>query len=473
MHDLNSYQNTQDTIFSAITSKLSGSVCVYRISGNRALEFYKITSYKKNQPPHGSSLYLNIYSTESLADILDQVLIIYFKSPRSFTGEDVVEVSLHNSPYITHEFEKILKDFFGFRQSVAGEFLYRAFVNQKISIDQANAVDLLIKSQTKKMHGVAIRSMSSENNLVVKKIKDDIFKILCLIEANIDFSDQEIPNETVDLIAKSLNNIKLKAKEVIASNDVVGKIKNGINVCIIGSPNAGKSSLINAIYGEKVSIVSEKAGTTRDVVSKNIIIGGYSVNLFDTAGIRDGSIDDIEEEGILMARDVAKNADIRIFLFEPNSHKQDYSVELLEEFLKDGDFVLQSKCDIARDHEFQNFKIFIKSFADEKSKKVNITSVTVLEKNSILSFIDALIGSLDLIVGTLENCMILSDRQCDFFNKAFLELDSIDLSLINQDLEIIAEILRVSMKYFDKVDGFGKSHDDLLGSIFSNFCIGK
>jgi tRNA modification GTPase len=471
MHDLNSYQNTQDTIFSAITSKLSGSVCVYRISGNRALEFYKITSYKKNQPPHGSSLYLNIYSTESLADILDQVLIIYFKSPRSFTGEDVVEVSLHNSPYITHEFEKILKDFFGFRQSVAGEFLYRAFVNQKISIDQANAVDLLIKSQTKKMHGVAIRSMSSENNLVVKKIKDDIFKILCLIEANIDFSDQEIPNETVDLIAESLNNIKLKAKEVIASNDVVGKIKNGINVCIIGSPNAGKSSLINAIYGEKVSIVSEKAGTTRDVVSKNIIIGGYSVNLFDTAGIRDGSIDDIEEEGILMARDVAKNADIRIFLFEPNSHKQDYSVELLEEFLKDGDFVIQSKNDMISGGEFETFKSFVRSSIGKK--KINITSITVLEKNSILSFIDALIGSLDLIVGTLENCMILSDRQCDFFNKAFVELDSIDLSLINQDLEIIAEILRVSMKYFDKVDGFGKSHDDLLGSIFSNFCIGK
>ncbi len=437
------YNNLSDTIFAPITSRFSGAVCVFRISGNDAtlLETFLSTKNLKSN----FSTFARVF--DESGEILDEAVVVYFKSPKSFTGQDCIEISLHQSQYIFDKFCDILTKNLGFRVAFRGEFLYRAFVNQKVSLSKAESIDILIKSQTKSQHTLAIRGI---DNIISRQYQiwyDEMVKLYSLIEANIDFSDQEIPAETIAYIANSLKNLQNKMEESV-KNDAFSKIIDGVNIAILGKVNAGKSSLINAICNKKVSIVSEKAGTTRDIVSFKIDVGGYLVNILDTAGIRFDSEDEIEKEGVEMALDAAKSADIRIFVCE----KGEFDSKIKQDLHQEGDILVCSKFDICED------------FSDESFIKISTKNAFGLDV-LMLQIKEKIEKKLNI----MDENFAISDRHKAILKKACEVISLID---IEDSIEILAEDFRILLNTMGEIFGY-KSNDDILGNIFSKFCIGK
>lgn len=441
----NSYTNPSRTIFAPITSRFSGAVCVFRISGEKASDIFAIFSQKNIKP--NVATFCKIFDN---GEILDETIVIYFKSPKSFTGEDCVEVSIHQSGYIFERFSQILIEL-GFDLAKPGEFLYRAFLNQKISLAKAENIDMLIKSQTKSQHKIAIRGMSDEISEKYSIWRDEVVKLYSLIEANIDFSDQEIPSETINYITNSLEKIQNEVKNLLKQGKNK-KIIDGFNVAILGKVNAGKSSLINAICQRKISIVSEKAGTTRDVVCAKIDIGGYLVNILDTAGIRfDEDIDEIEKEGIELAISAAESSDVRIFVCEHGAVDKDF----VSKFFKEGDIFVFSKLDTFKGLDDKKYDNFLK--------------ISVKNEISVLTLIDKIKENIEKKMEDFENSFAISDRQISILSSACDALLRIDMG---SSIEILAEDFRILISIFGEIFGY-VSNDEILGNIFSKFCIGK
>jgi len=437
-----SIYNLKDTIFAPITSKFSGSVCVFRISGNRACDILSNLS-AKNITPNQAIFSKLFYENRK---ILDECVVTFFQFPKSFTGEDCIEVSLHGSEYIYNEFIKLLTKNFNFRFASNGEFLYRALVNQKIDILKAESIDALIKSCTEKQHKFAIRQGDDENRKIYQNWYQEFISIYSLVESNIDFSDQEIPESTMEQIKDGILKIKNEMSFMLGSKSQK-KIFDGINIAILGLPNAGKSSLLNALCKENIAIVSNTAGTTRDLISTKIDIDGYLVNILDTAGIRKDSKDEIEIEGIRRAISAVKIADIRIFVFEYGIINQ----ELYDTYHQESDIIIASKCDI-------------KMEKNEKYIKVSTTKNLGIDE-----LISALKKSIEKILPNVNEDICISDRQKNILCKCFeviQNLHNID------EIECFAQDLRDIISYMGEIFGY-TSIDDILGNIFSKFCIGK
>ena len=458
-----------DAIIALSTASGAGAIAVIRISGDRSIglcdQNFKSVSGKKliNQSTHTIHLGHIIKDDKEL----DEVLVSVFKNPNSYTGENVIEISCHGSPYIQQE---IIQLFLrkGCRIANPGEFTLRAFLNGKLDLSQAEAVADLISSDNEASHQIAMQQMRGGFSNEIKKLRDELMNFASLIELELDFAEEDVEFANRDQFKELINRIVKVLKHLIDSFAVGNVIKNGIPVAIVGEPNVGKSTLLNALLNEDKAIVSEIAGTTRDAIEDELNISGIGFRFIDTAGIRETK-DVIESIGIKKTFEKITQSQVVIYLFDASQvnieNAKDFNVEIKSIQNKFPDkplVVVANKVDKANPE-------FIKSvFSYDNllllSAKENI-GVEEL-KDKLLEFVNT---------GALRNnqTIVTNSRHYDALLKALKEIQKVQQGMdANLSGDLLAIDIRQALYHFGEITGEITS-DDLLGNIFANFCIGK
>lgn len=432
------------TIFAPINSITGSCVSTIRISGEKSLLLAKklgLKSIKANEIK-----FVKIKDVQN--DILiDEALISYFQAPNSFTGQDIIEISIHSSNFIYKKISEILLREKDVRIAQAGEFSQLAFLNNKLDLVQAEAIIDLIKSETELQHQQALKQLSGEGGKKYKNWRNKIIEILALIESFIDFPDEDLPQEIIDLANEKIQNLKSEIS-INLKNDKGQKIKDGINLSIIGAPNVGKSTLLNYLAQSDVAIVSEIEGTTRDIININLDISGVAVKISDTAGIRQTN-DLIEKEGIKRAFKNAHNSDLIIFIDDGSNQ-----IDFLKEFKNNKIIKVLNKIDLDNNsHKSDQFDVAI-------SLKKNVNLDSLFEKIS---------QNIKELIPQNSEFFITQERYKSALKSALFSLEEFDLE---NNIEIAAENLRIAASEIAKITG-EISVDDILDVIFSKFCIGK
>ena len=448
----------QDTIYAPITALGNGSIYTIRISGDKTIKCLNELGVEKKLEHRKATLFK---IKDKSGELLDEALLLFFKSPYSFTGEDICEISLHCSQYIINEVFDILSSIDGVRFAERGEFSRRAFLNNKFDLLQAESIADLVNSKTKLQHKKAIEQLVGKNSDFFSTLRDDIINILSNTEALIDFPEEEdIKNS--DLILTIVNKTKIlvdKIERILDDNKCGEKINKGLDISIIGNPNVGKSTFLNFIAKKDIAIVSNIAGTTRDIIQVSVDIAGIPTTFSDTAGIRETD-DVIESEGVRRAITNAKNADFRILILEPdNILINDY----IKDIILDNTIILLNKSDMLKnDEQFNNIlkiypnivKMSLKygTNTDYVLKYIN----TYVEKH-FLPYIDTGI--------THERYRIELKNSLKYLNDVIHNYENIPI-------EIISENIRLASNCICKIIGEINTND-ILDNIFSKFCIGK
>ncbi|UAN00048.1 tRNA uridine-5-carboxymethylaminomethyl(34) synthesis GTPase MnmE [Polaribacter litorisediminis] len=460
-----------DTIIALATPSGVGAISVIRLSGDNAIAivdafFRSIKKGKslKNQKTH--TIHLGHILDEEI--ILDEVLVSIFKNPRSYTGENVVEISCHGSTFIQQEIIQLfLKN--NCRMADNGEFTMRAFLNGKMDLSQAEAVADVIASNSAASHQMAIQQMRGGITNELKELRGQLLDFAALIELELDFSGEDVEfadrTKFKELVAK----ITFVLKRLIDSFSFGNAMKNGIPVAIIGEPNVGKSTLLNALLNEEKAIVSDIAGTTRDAIEDEIIIDGVAFRFIDTAGLRITK-DVIENIGIKKAYEKADNAQLIILLIDANKFSTAQDLFLTE--------IQTIKT------RFPNKRLLVIA---NKIDHLSLDQTTILQseiENLILisaknkTGIDALKEELTSLVniGALSNneTIVTNSRHFEALNNALQAITSVKQGI---DLEISTDLfsidIRECLRYLGAITGDYDVDKDILGHIFSNFCIGK
>lgn len=440
------------TIFAPLTLKGLCSIYVIRISGRESLNCLKALGIQKTLIPQKATL---CKIKDKNNEILDEALVIYFKAPHSFTGEDVVEINLHCSNYIISKVFSILSSVDNVRMAERGEFSKRAFLNNKIDLMQAESIVDLINAETEMQHKLAINQLQGKNSNFYNNLRQKIVEILALLEAFIDFPEEDIPQDMQDEILAKISNIKIEIQNNLNDDNVGEKIRDGFHISIIGEPNAGKSTLLNYLSKRDIAIVSDIAGTTRDIIEVSLNISGIPVILYDTAGIRETE-DIIEKEGVKRAIRNANTADIKILVIDSNNLNIDKNIiDLIDK----NTIILLNKIDILKNKNIDK-NIF---------KDAEILEISLKDKINLDKFLDILKNKLESIVSPNINTTITNERYRNELEKAleYLEFFNFDLPI-----EINAENIRMSADCIGRITGKINS-DEILDNIFSKFCIGK
>jgi len=430
------------TIFAPITSPVRAGISVIRISGSQVVSCLQILGFKGN-PQHSKISFQKIRDPKTL-EIIDEVLVSFFQSPKSFTGEDVAEISIHASPFIAKKIFEILSDQKNCRFAEAGEFSKRAFLNGKLDLVQAEAIPDLIAAETAAQHKQALRQLEGKLGAIYEDWRFRLIEISAMIEAAIDFPDEDLPKNIIDKVESDVEKLKNEIASHLNDNKVGQKIKDGLNLAIIGAPNVGKSSLINFLAQSEVAIVSEIAGTTRDVVETHLSIAGVAVKISDTAGIRETE-DKIEAEGIRRALKKASEADLKIFLIDAKNPV------LRADLVDENTIIVVNKIDL----ESFNF-----DGAVEISLTNNVNTTQLLKKleEKILE-----------LIPNQNFPFITQERYRSALRNSVTNLESFSLE---KNIELAAEDLRMTAREIGKITG-KVDIENILDVIFSRFCIGK
>lgn len=435
-----------DTIAAFATSSASGAVALLRLSGEKSLEILKTLTRKQTFEPRKATL-VNIYDEGA---VLDKALALYFKAPNSYTGQDIVELSLHASPYIK---TRVLQNCFklGARQARAGEFTMRAYLNGKMDLAQAQGVADIIASKNKAAHKAAMNTLEGKLSEKLQMIKTDLMDLLAQVEVRLDDTDgemQDLPKEYIEqILSKAKENIK-KLTDTFSNGKFV---KEGIKTAIIGVPNSGKSSLLNALLGFDRAIVSDQSGTTRDTLEAEISIDGFNLILTDTAGIREHALDAAEIEGMQRSRRAAQQADIIIFVHA--LEKTELEDKLLNQIKETGKKIIEvyNKADLFKGEEKKNAISCKTGQGLEDLKKEIIKTIGLADLNQ-------------------DEVIITSALHYQALKKASEELD---LALEKStELDLMAAHLRWALESLKELIGIF-TPDDILDIIFSKFCVGK
>ena len=445
------------TICATITSPLRSSVTIIRISGSQTLKCLEKIGIKNQLTPQKSFFHKIIF--DDGAELIDEAIITFFKAPRSFTGEDVAEISVHSSQYVLKKiFEKLLSienvDLAG-----AGEFSKRAFLNGKIDLVQAEAIPDLIASETEAQHKQAILQLQGNLGKIYENWRHKIMEISAFVEALIDFPEDDLPTDIVDKINQEVVDLKSQISQHLNDNKVGQKIKNGLSLAIIGAPNSGKSSLMNFLAQSEVAIVSEIAGTTRDIINTHLEIAGVPVIISDTAGIR-LSTDLIEQEGIKRALKKAQDADIKIYLVDALN-------PIIQKNLIDKNTILVfNKIDKILNNAIDFDKIIANFGID---KEIIFLTISITENINFSQLFEALKEKIDLLIPSFNSPLITQERYRSSLQNCLNSLESFNL---NKNIEICAENLRICVNEIGKING-KIDIENILDLIFSKFCIGK
>ncbi len=462
-----------DTIVALATPAGAGAIAVVRLSGSEAINIADtcFRSVKK-----GKRLAKQKTHTIHLGHIVDgdktvdEVLLSVFKNPNSYTGEDVVEVSCHGSSYIQQE---IIQLFLrkGCRMASAGEFTLRAFLNGKLDLSQAEAVADLIASDNEASHQLAMQQMRGGFSSEIAKLREELLNFASLIELELDFAEEDVEFADRTQFKELIDRIVFVLKRLIDSFAVGNVIKNGIPVAIVGEPNVGKSTLLNALLNEERAIVSDIAGTTRDTIEDEISIGGVGFRFIDTAGIRETK-DVVETIGIQKTFEKIAQSQVVVYLFDAESvFAKKASLEAIKveiekiknKYPQKPLVVIANKVDTISDGEKQKLKNAIPEIELLSAK----TQKGVEElKLRLTNFVNT---------GALRNneTIVTNTRHYDALLKALEEVQKVKYGLdTGLSGDLLAIDIRQALYHFGEITG-EITNDDLLGNIFANFCIGK
>ena len=431
--------SARDTIVACSTPPGRGAISIIRMSGDKAFSIIK--KITKNE----LKKQISVVKFPLDKDLFEKCVLTIFRSPNSYTGEDIVEISTHGNPYIV---EEVIKKCINTGAKIAkpGEFTLRAFLNNKLSLDRSEAVIDVINANSKASLKAAQNSLKGGLKVKISEIQDKLRDTRVMVETLIDFVDEDV-NIYIEEVIQKIDEFKSTFKSFNDEMKAYSSISSDVKVVVIGPPNSGKSTLINAIIGKKVSIVNEKKGTTRDVVTSSCLIDGIRFVFKDTAGIRKTS-DKIEEEGIKLSKKALKSADIVIYLAD-----------------KENDF---DKLPFIKDKK----NIFVLNKIDLAKKKAPIggLAISAKTKKNLKLLKNAL--SDNFLKLNQEELLSVNIRHLDLIKKAYKNIALISPGLISSNLELVAENLRncdeLLGEIYDPI-----SSDDMLGKIFNKFCIGK
>ena len=459
----------KDTIIALATASGAGAIAVLRVSGPKAISvsntLFKSIHDKNllNQPTHT----IHLGHIVDVDRVLDEVLVSIYKNPQSYTGEDVVEISCHGSSYIQQE---ILQLFIrnGCRSANPGEFTLRAFLNGKMDLSQAEAVADLIASDSAAAHQIAIQQMRGGFSSEIKKLREELLNFASLIELELDFSEEDVEFADRRQFEDLLQRIVKVLKYLIDSFSTGNVIKNGVPISIIGAPNVGKSTLLNALLNEDKAIVSNIAGTTRDAIEDELIIEGIKFRFIDTAGIRQTD-DTVESIGI--KKTFAKMAESQVIIqlidasLISKANTADILASLVEtkaQYPEKETLVVLNKMDLA------DKALLSKVFSELEPMHMSAKTGTGVEllKTKLLDMVH---------MGKLQNndTIITNARHYDALRLALENIQKVQVGMqTGLSGDLLAIDIREALYHFGRITG-EISTDDLLGNIFANFCIGK
>ena len=464
---------SQETIVALASPSGAGAIAVIRLSGKDSLpiaeQVFQSVSGKSLSKQKTHTIHLGHIVEDG--KVFDQVLLSIFKNPHSYTGEDVVEISCHGSTYIQQQIIQLLLRK-GCRMAQAGEFTLRAFLNGKLDLSQAEAVADLISSDNEASHQIAMQQMRGGFSNEIAKLREELLNFASLIELELDFAEEDVEFADRTQFSELLTRIEFVLKRLIDSFAVGNVIKNGIPVAIVGEPNVGKSTLLNALLNEERAIVSEIAGTTRDTIEDELVIGGIGFRFIDTAGIRETK-DVVESIGIKKTFEKIEQAQVVIYLFDGFKFQVSSSKFIVEieqirnQYPQKPLIVVVNKKDVLSNDdvlsihkqlETLNLKLLLLS----AKQKQGIEDL----KNQLLSFVNT---------GALRNneTIVTNTRHYDSLLKALEEIQKVKFGMqSNLSSDLMAIDIKQALYYFGEITG-EVTNDELLGNIFANFCIGK
>lgn len=444
----------EDTISAVATANGIGSIAIIRISGDRAVEIAKKLTRKQTFSPRYATL-TNIYNSDDA--LIDEAIVIYFQAPFSFTAEDVVEIQCHGGFIVA---QSILKAtlFYGARLAEAGEFSKRAFFNGRIDLSEAEAIAGLIEAKSEDAARILAKQMKGELKEFVEGVRDALIHILAYSEVSIDYAEEDLPEDLVLQIKAKLSELQSALQKTLLASRAREGLMQGFRVAIVGKPNVGKSSLLNALLNYNRAIVSDIAGTTRDTIEERLKIGTHLIRIVDTAGIREAS-DEIERIGIERTLEAIKESDIVVALFD-GSRVADAEDEQIVSLIKS--------------EAVDKHVLYVKNKIDLEPKFSHKEIRFDMELNSKES-VDALIKALEGIMNeanSSDEMMLISQRQVSAVENALTNIEEAFVPLQEQELEIFSFCLNEAIKEIASITR-PFENDEMLEKMFGSFCLGK
>ena len=442
------------TIYALSTGPGISGVAVIRISGPDTKEV--ISKLTKSELPKPRFATVKKFNKINNNELIDEGILIWFPGPKSYTGEDMAEIHVHGSRAVIEAIHSSISKIENCRLAEPGEFTKIAFQNGKVNLLKAESISDLISSETEIQRQQAIKIMSGKSSDKFNNWREELLKILSKIEAKIDFPDEDLPNNILKNIKTSSEKIKSEIIKILNDQKVGERIREGFKIAIVGPTNAGKSSLLNYLSRREVAIVSEIAGTTRDVIETHLNIDGLPVIVSDTAGIRD-SKDEIEKKGIKLALKRAEDADLSIVVIDPKSLE---FTGYLKRLILDKSIIVINKSDLGIDkrvNEFKKYKPIYISLKNEKNLDQLINEIKDKLKNQFINS---------------EDILITRERHRQHLEQCVLNLENFKNKNESEDFDKAAEDLRLATRHLGIIVG-KVDVEEILGSIFNDFCIGK
>ena len=442
------------TIYALSTGPAVSGVAIIRVSGDDTKRVIKLLTKGKIPEPRIATLRkINKINT---SELIDEGIILWFPGPESYTGEDMAEFHIHGSKAVIDALHSSISSIENCRLAEPGEFTKLAFQNGKINLLKAESIADLISAETEIQRQQAVKIMNGKSSEIFNDLREKLLKILSNVEAKIDFPDEDLPKDILKNIKKISNEVILNIKKILDDQKVGERIREGFKIAIVGPTNAGKSSLLNHLSNRDVAIVSEIAGTTRDVIETHLNIDGYPVVVSDTAGIRD-SKNEIEKKGIKLALDKAENADLKLIVIDAKSI--DFK-GILKELMDENAILVINKSDLLKEDlnsEIKNYEHVLISVKNNLNLEDLILKIKNKLKNKFI---------------TSEDILITRARHRQHLEQSLNYLKNFEGKNEAEDFDKAAEDLRLATRHLGMIVG-KVDVEEILGSIFNDFCIGK
>ncbi|MDA8867023.1 tRNA uridine-5-carboxymethylaminomethyl(34) synthesis GTPase MnmE [Candidatus Pelagibacter sp.] len=442
------------TIYALSTGPGISGIAVIRISGENTKKVINALTGKDIPEPRVATLRkINKINT---SELIDEGIILWFPGPESYTGEDMAEIQVHGSKAVIDALHISISNIENCRLAEPGEFTKLAFQNGKINLLKAESVADLISSETEIQRQQAIKIMNGKSADQFNYLREKLLKILSHVEAKIDFPDEDLPNDILEEIKKSSDDVLINIKKILNDQKVGERIREGFKIAILGPTNAGKSSLLNHLSNRDVAIVSEIAGTTRDVIETHLNIDGYPVIVSDTAGIRE-SKNEIEKKGIKLSLNRAEEADLKLVVV--GAKNLDFT-DVLKGLLDENAILVINKSDL------------LEGDIDPEIKKLDHVLISIKENLNIDELISKIKNNLKNKFITSDDILITRERHRQHLEQCLDHLKNFNKKNEVEDFDKAAEDLRLATRHLGMIVG-KVDVEEILGSIFNDFCIGK
>jgi tRNA modification GTPase len=442
------------TIYALSSGPGVSGIAVIRISGQETSKAIELLTGKSVPKPRVATLRkINKINT---SELIDEGIILWFPGPESYTGEDMAEIQVHGSKAVIDALHTSISNIENCRLAEPGEFTKLAFQNGKINLLKAESIADLISSETEIQRQQAIKIMNGKSADQFNFLREKLLKILSHVEAKIDFPDEDLPNDILKVIKKSSDDVLKNIEKILNDQKVGERIREGFKIAILGPTNAGKSSLLNHLSNRDVAIVSEIAGTTRDVIETHLNIDGYPVIVSDTAGIRE-SKNEIEKKGIKLSLNRAEEADLKLVVVDAKN--LDFT-DVLKGLLDENAILVINKSDL------------LEGDVDPEIKKLNHVLISIKENLNIDELISKIKNNLKNKFITSDDILITRERHRQHLEQCLEHLKNFNKKNEVEDFDKAAEDLRLATRHLGMIVG-KVDVEEILGSIFNDFCIGK